>query len=455
MTFSGRGLHSGKDVRLSLCPAPEDHGFVFRRIDLSPPVDIAADIDLVVEVARGTTLEFQGVRVATVEHLLSALVGMQVDNCLIELDGAEIPILDGSAKLFIEYIEEAGIVSQKAERRYFVLDETIHFRDEEKDVEISAVPFDKYSITVMIDYNSEVIGKQFAELRDLSEFKEHFASSRTFCFLHEIEPLLAAGLIKGGDLSNAIVIAEEALPEEKLAELAEIFNQSLSGAKREGIVNHVDLRYNNEPARHKLMDVIGDLALVGMPIKARIIASRTGHASNVAFGKKLKKFIKEKNRLQEVPSYDPNEQPVHDLNAISKILPHRSPFLLVDKVIEISHDHIVGVKNVTYNEPFFVGHFPGDQVMPGVLQIEAMAQTGGILVLSFVDDPENYSTYFLKIDNCKFKHPVVPGDTMLIKMTMTQPIRRGICQMKGAIYVGNNVVTEAELVAKIFKSSKD
>ena len=288
VTFSGRGLHSGQKVQMTLCPAPENHGFVFKRVDLNPPVEVPADIDLVVEVARGTTLEFQGVRVATVEHLLSALVGMRVDNCLIELDGAEIPILDGSAKHFIEFIEEAGIVSQKEERHYFVLDETIHFRDEEKDVEISAVPFDRYSITVMIDYNSEVIGKQFAELRDLSEFKEHFASSRTFCFLHEIEPLLEAGLIRGGDLSNAIVIAEEVVPEKKMHELAEIFNQSLNGAKREGIVNHVDLRYDNEPARHKLVDVIGDLALVGMPIKARIIASRTGHASNVAFGKEVK-----------------------------------------------------------------------------------------------------------------------------------------------------------------------
>lgn len=451
VSFSGRGLHTGIDVHVRILPAPEDTGIIFRRTDLPHHPEIKADCDLVVDVSRGTTLEYNGVRVSTIEHLMAASVGMGIDNMIVELDAQEMPILDGSAAPFIEIFEEAGIQTQDKPREYFTLDNTFHYYDAEKDVEMTAIPSEKYAVTVMIDFNSEVIGKQFAQLKDISEFKENFASARTFCFLHEVEPLLEVGLIKGGELNNAIVIAEEEVTNERLDYLANLFNQPTQGINTHGIVNGVDLRYKNEMARHKLVDVIGDLALIGIHIKGKIIASKPGHAANVAFAQKLKRYIRQQKRLREVPHYDPDSRPIYTLSDIKNILPHRAPFLLVDKVIELSEKHIVGVKNVTFNEPFFEGHFPGNPVMPGVLQIEAMAQTGGILALSHVSDPEKYLTYFLKIDNCRFKAPVVPGDTMLIKMELMQPIKRGICMMKGMIYVGSHLVTEAELTAKIFK----
>lgn len=451
VSISGRGLHTGQEVTVFLKPAEINTGFVFVRTDLPTNPEIKADCDLVVDVSRGTTLELNGNKVSTVEHLLAALVGMDIDNCIIELDGSEIPILDGSAQIFVQLLEKAECKIQNAERQYFILEETLSYYDPEKDVEMMAIPSDHYSIDVMIDYNSKVLGKQYAKIKNIADFKAEVASSRTFCFLEEVEPLLESGLIKGGDLKNAIVIAENKLPESKFKHIAELFNESVEGIKREGIINRVELRFPNEPARHKLLDVLGDLALIGHKIKCKIVASKPGHAGNIAFAKKLKQHIKEKNKQYKIPKYNPDLPPLYDLSAIEKILPHRAPFLLVDKIIEITETTVVGIKNVTFNEPFFVGHFPGNPIMPGVLQIEAMAQTGGILVLNQFPDPEKYITYFLKIDNCRFIQPVKPGDTLIIKLVLIHPVKRGISWMKGSIYVGSHLVAEAELTAKVFK----
>lgn len=451
VSFSGKGLHTGENVTVKLSPAPVNSGIVFRRTDIENTVNIKADCDLVVDVSRGTTIEYQGQRVSTVEHLMSALVALNIDNIFVELDGQEVPILDGSALPFIEIIESAGFEEQDEERVYFVLDQTFQYYDSEKDVEMTALPFDEYAITVMIDFDSEVIGRQYAQLKKIADFKQDFAAARTFCFLHEVESLLEQGLIKGGELNNAIVISEKEIPENKVKHLANIFNQDIHDLPLKGIVNHKELRYDNEMARHKLIDIVGDLALIGIRIKGKIIASKPGHAGNIAFAKKLKKYIHKQLKIKEIPIIDPNLPPVLDLIAIKKIIPHRFPFLLVDKVIEISETSIVSIKNVTINEPYFEGHFPNQPVMPGVLQIEAMAQTGGILALHNKENPGQYLTYFVKIENCRFKHVVVPGDTMIIKMELLHPIRRGVCFMKGVIYIGQQIVTEAELTAKIFK----
>ncbi|HUH72789.1 MAG TPA: bifunctional UDP-3-O-[3-hydroxymyristoyl] N-acetylglucosamine deacetylase/3-hydroxyacyl-ACP dehydratase [Chitinophagales bacterium] len=451
VSFSGKGLHTGQNVTVTLSPAPANSGIVFRRVDVENPVNIKADCDLVVDVSRGTTLEYQGQRVSTVEHLMSALVALNIDNVIVELDAQEVPILDGSALPFIEVIESAGFEEQNEERVYFVLDETFQYYDPIKDVEMNALPFDEYAITVMIDFDSEVIGRQYAQLKSIADFKQNFAAARTFCFLHEVESLLEQGLIKGGELNNAIVISEKEIPENKLKHLSDIFRQDIQELPPKGIVNHKQLRYDNEMARHKLIDIVGDLALIGIRIKGKIIASKPGHAGNIAFAQKLKKHIRKQLKIREIPIIDPNLPPVLDLIAIKKIIPHRIPFLLVDKVIELSENSIVSVKNVTINEPYFEGHFPNQPVMPGVLQIEAMAQTGGILALHREEHPEDFLTYFVKIENCRFKHVVVPGDTMIIKMELLHPIRRGVCFMKGVIYVGQQIVTEAELTAKIFK----
>lgn len=451
VSISGSGIHSGEYVTLTLHPADVNTGYVFRRSDVDGSPEFPADVDLVVDVARGTTLSYRGIKVATVEHLMAALVGLQVDNVIIELTGEEIPILDGSSMPFIELIESAGIVKQEEERVYFELEETFNYYDEKKDVEMMAVPNDHYNITVMIDYNSPILGRQFAQLKNLNQFRTEFASARTFCFLHEVEPLLKEGLIKGGDLSNALVIANESLDDDSMNRLSKKYNIPISDINTEGIINDVDLRHNNEPARHKLIDVIGDLALIGMPIKGKIFASKPGHATNVEFAQKLKKYIKQQKKLKQIPTFDPNEKPVVSLEEIKMLLPHRYPFLLVDKIVKLTKTEVVGIKNVTINEPFFPGHFPTDPIMPGVLQIEAMAQTGGVMVLSSKDDPEGYATYFLKIEECKFKQPVRPGDTMVIKMSMIGEERRGINQMHGMIYVGNKLVTEAKMMAKVFK----
>ncbi|MDX2002516.1 MAG: bifunctional UDP-3-O-[3-hydroxymyristoyl] N-acetylglucosamine deacetylase/3-hydroxyacyl-ACP dehydratase [Chitinophagales bacterium] len=451
VSITGVGLHSGQEVTLTFKPAPINHGYKFKRIDIEGEPTINADADLVVEVARGTTLQQNGAKVSTVEHALAALCGLQIDNVLIELDGQEVPIMDGSAKFFIDALEEAGLEAQDADRNYFELDTNIRYSDPVNKVEILAVPDDEYKLTVMIDYNSPVLGTQHASLNHISDFKDYAASSRTFCFLHELELLLEHNLIKGGDLNNAIVVVDKVVSEEQLDHLAKLFNKPKVAVKEEGILNNVELRHRNEPARHKLLDVVGDLALVGRPIKAKITASRPGHSANVEFAKKLKAYIKQKKNTEDIPKYDPLKKPLYDLRQIEATLPHRYPFLLVDKIIELSEQHVVGIKNVTFNEPYFPGHFPGNPVMPGVLQLEALAQTGGILVLNTVPDPENYDTYFLMIDEAKFKNKVVPGDTLILKMELLSPIRRGICEMRGTAYVGDKIASSAKLVAKIMR----
>lgn len=446
----GTGLHTGAKVNMTLKPANPGFGIQFKRIDLPNQPIVKADCDLVTDTSRGTTLEDNGAKVSTVEHLLAALVGMGLDNVLIELDGPEIPIMDGSSLPFIELIESAGVLEQDATKVWYSIDQNIHLYDEGKRVEMVALPAMDYKITTLIDFNSPVLGTQHAGLKRMSDFKNEIASCRTFCFLHELEMLLDNNLIKGGDINNAIVVVDKPLGEAEAERLAKAFGRETIEVKSEGYLNNLELRFPNEPARHKLLDVVGDLALIGYPIKARIIANRPGHSTNVAFAKKIKEYIRKNKHIKNVPVYDPSQPPVYDLVQIEKTLPHRYPFLLIDKVIEINDKHIIGVKNVTYNEPFFPGHFPGNPVMPGVLQVEALAQTGGILALNSMP-PGKYDTYFLKIDNCKFKQKVVPGDTLLLKMELTAPIRRGICEMKGTVYVGNKVVTEADLVAQIVK----
>ncbi len=451
ISISGKGLHTGKQCTVTLHPAAENTGIVFRRTDLQHVVDIPADCDLVVDVRRGTTLEKHKVKIATVEHLMAAITGCEVDNLLIELDAQEIPILDGSAFPFVQIIQQVGVVQQKVKRHYFQLDETIRYYDEEKDTEYLAIPYEKFAITTMIDFNSEVIGKQYAELKDIKEFVPELASSRTFCFLHEVEQLYNHGLIKGGDLNNAIVIAEKQITPNTAQTIAKIFQQDVQTVPTRGIVNNIKLRYPNEMARHKLLDMVGDLALVGIPIKAKIFASKPGHASNIAFAKLVKKRVVELKKVKEIPKPEDFKNPVYELREIKKILPHREPFLFIDKVLEMTETSVTGLKNVTANEEYFKGHFPNRPIMPGVLQIEAMAQTGGILALHAIPHPEEYLTYFSRIENAKFYHPVVPGDTMVIKMCMNHPVKLGVVSMHGIIYVRDQMVCEADLTAKILK----
>ena len=449
--LQGIGLHTGKKVNLSILPAAENHGYKFQRIDTENQTIIDADADLVVDTSRGTTLGFNGVKVHTTEHVLAALAGLEIDNALIQLDGEEIPIMDGSSEPFVQALLAAGIVEQDAEREYFSVPDNIYFQDKDNGVEMIAMPLDGYRLTVMVDYNSPVLGSQHASVTDLSEFRKEIAGCRTFCFLHELDMLYKQNLIKGGDLSNAIVIVDRQVADGELDYLSQLLNKPKVEVKKDGILNNLELKFQNEPARHKLLDLIGDLALVGMPIKAQIMAARPGHAANVAFAKKIKALIKRMKDKADIPVYDPNKKPVYDHVQIAKLLPHKFPFLLVDKVIELSKNHVVGIKNITGDQYFFQGHFPDNPIMPGVLQIEAMAQAGGVLVLSNVPDPENYSTYFMKIDNCKFKDKVIPGDTLIIRMELTAPIRRGICIMKGTAYVGDKLVTEADLIAQVIK----
>ena len=454
VSLHGIGLHTGKQVTMTMKPANPGFGIRFQRIDLPEKPIVKADVDFVVDTSRGTTIEFNGARISTIEHTMAALVGLGVDNLLIEVDGPEIPILDGSSSLFMDAIESAGILEQEAQHIIYSIDSNIHFYDPVKNVEMLAIPSAEYQITTLIDFNSPVLGTQHATLKHLSEFRREIGPCRTFCFLHELEYLLDTNLIKGGDLSNAIVVVDKIVGQEELNRLAKIFNKQKIEVKQEGILNNVQLHFTNEPARHKLLDVIGDLSLIGHSINAHIIASRPGHASNVEFAKKIKQYIKKNKHLSDIPQYDPSQQAIYDSSHIQKVLPHKFPFLFVDKIIELSDNHVVGIKNVTFNEHFFQGHFPGNPVMPGVLQIEALAQTGGILALNNITDPENYDTYFLKIDKVRFKNVVRPGDTLILKMELLNPIRRGICEMRATAYVGNKLVTEAELVAQLVRKDK-
>jgi UDP-3-O-[3-hydroxymyristoyl] N-acetylglucosamine deacetylase/3-hydroxyacyl-[acyl-carrier-protein] dehydratase len=451
ITITGVGIHTGQSVTMRLKAAEPGTGIMFQRTDLPGKPTVKADVDNVIETNRSTTIEANGARVSTIEHLMASLVGMNIDNVLIEIDADEVPILDGSAEPFVAALQKAGSQKQDAKKIYYTIDHNITFADSGKKVEMVALPFNEYRINTLIDFNSPVLGTQHAALKNIADFNTEIAPCRTFCFFHELEYLIANNLIKGGDINNAIVVVDKPVTDDQIKRISKIFDKRDVQVSEEGILNNLELRFPNEPARHKLLDVIGDLALVGYPFKAHIIANRPGHASNVAFAKKIKEHIKKNKHRQDIPKYDPSVPPQINIQGIEKILPHRYPFLLIDKVIELTDKHVIAVKNVSYNENFFQGHFPGNSVMPGVLQVEALAQAGGILAIPRDNPDDHYDTYFLKIDNCKFKAKVVPGDTLVLKMELINPIRRGICEMKGTIYVGDKIVTEADLVAQIVK----
>ena len=450
ISLKGVGLHTGKEVSMTFKPAPVNNGFTFVRVDLEGHPVIEADANYVVNTQRGTNLEKLGVKIQTSEHVLAAFVGCDVDNVIIELDASEPPIMDGSSKYFVEAIEKAGIVEQSAERKYYVVKEVISFTDEATGSEILVMPSDDYQVTAMVDFGTKVLGTQNATMKSITDFKKEISNARTFSFLHELESLLESGLIKGGDLNNAIVYVDKEISPSTMENLKVAFGKEKISVKQNGILDNLTLHYPNEAARHKLLDVVGDLALIGTRIKGKVIANKPGHFVNTQFAKKMAKIIKIEQR-NFVPVYDLHQEPLMDIHKIMAMLPHRPPFLLIDKIFELSDTHVVGLKNVTMNEPFFVGHFPDAPVMPGVLIVEAMAQTGGILVLSTVPDPENYLTFFMKIDNVKFKHKVLPGDTLIFKCDLITPIRRGICHMQAHAYANGKLVAEAELMAQIAK----
>src|SRR5512133_3658799 len=452
VSLTGKGLHTGIAVNITLKPAPANHGYKFCRVDLPGKPVIDALAEHVTDTSRGTTLVHNNASVSTIEHVLAAFHGMSVDNALIDIDGPEAPIMGGSSLKFVEAIKEAGIVDLKEDRNYFVVKQKITYSDEEHGVDLIIYPDDHFSINVLIDYNSKILGNQYSILDSIDDFEEKISKSRTFVFFHELEPLFNRGMIKGGDLDNAIVILEKEVEQSEIDRIAALFNRPHINAHVAGVLNNTELLYPNEPARHKLLDIIGDLALVGHPIKGKIVATRPGHHANTRLARIMRQEMKKAASKRDIPVYDPSRPPVFTVEEIKKRLPHRYPFLLVDKIISLDETTIVGIKNVTFNESFFQGHFPEEPVMPGVLMVEALAQTGGLLVLSSVDEPEKYSTYFLKIDKLKFKHKVVPGDTIILKMELSDIIRRGIVTMFGQAFVGNNLVLEGEMTAQVVKN---
>jgi UDP-3-O-[3-hydroxymyristoyl] N-acetylglucosamine deacetylase/3-hydroxyacyl-[acyl-carrier-protein] dehydratase len=452
ISLTGKGLHTGNNVTITFKPAPANYGYKFCRVDLPGQPLIDALAEHVTDTSRGTTLVHNNASVATIEHVLAAFHGLRVDNALIELNGPEAPIMGGSSWKFVEAIKEAGIIDLKEDRNYFVVKQKITFSDEEHGVDLIVYPDDHFSVNVLIDYNSKILGNQYSILDSIDDFEEKISKSRTFVFFHELEPLFNAGLIKGGDLDNAIVILEKEVEQVEIDRIAKLFNRPGINTHTAGILNNTELRYPNEPARHKLLDIMGDIALVGHPIKGKIVATRPGHYANTRLAKIMRQEMKKAISKYDVPVYDPSVPPIFTIEEIKKKLPHRFPFLLVDKIIALDESSIVGIKNVTFNETFFQGHFPEEPIMPGVLLVEALAQTGGLLVLSSVTEPEKYSTYFLKIDKLKFKHKVVPGDTVILKMEFADVVRRGIATMFGQAFVGNKLVLEGEMTAQVVKN---
>ncbi len=452
ISLTGKGLHTGINVTMTFKPAPANHGYKFCRVDLPGKPIIDALAEYVTDTSRGTTLVQNNASVSTIEHVLAAFHGLRVDNVMIELNGPEAPIMGGASSMFVDAIKDAGIVNQAEDRNYFVVKQKITFSDEEHGVDLIVYPDDHFSINVLIDYNSKILGNQYAILDSMEEFEEEISKSRTFVFFHELEPLFNLGLIKGGDLDNAIVILEKEVEQAEIDRIARLFKRPGINTHTAGVLNNTELRYPNEPARHKLLDIIGDLALVGHPIKGKVVATRPGHYANTRLARIMRQEMKKSLSKRDIPVYDSSQPPVYSVEDIKKKLPHRYPFLLVDKIIALDDSSIVGIKNVTFNESFFQGHFPDEPIMPGVLLVEALAQTGGLLVLSSVDEPEKYSTYFLKIDKIKFKHKVVPGDTVILKMELTDVMRRGIVTMYGQAYVGNKLVLEGEMTAQVVKN---
>lgn len=449
-SLQGKGLHSGLNIQVTFNPAPENHGYKIKRVDLPDQPVIDAVAENVVNTQRGTVIGKNNVQISTIEHALAALYAMGVDNCLMEVNAPEFPILDGSARYYVEEIQKVGLQEQNAAKDFYIVKHKVEVKDEETGASIMLLPDDHFCVNTLISFDSPVLNNQFATMNNVDEFPTEIAASRTFVFVREIEMLLQNNLIKGGDLDNAIVIYDQKVSQEALDKLADMMQLPHQNIQELGYINHKPLVFDNEPARHKLLDVIGDMALIGKPIKGRVIATRPGHSINA----KLARIIRKQIKLNDVqaPVYDPNAEPIMDINRIRELLPHRYPFLLVDKIIELGKNYIVGVKNITSNEPFFQGHFPQEPVMPGVLQVEAMAQTGGLLVLNTVDEPERYSTYFMKIDGVKFRQKVVPGDTLILRLELLTPIRRGISTMKGYVFVGDKLVSEAEFMAQIIKN---